>query len=89
MLVLSFFALARLPCLHPPPGAKKKVAITHLMDSAEAKLTAAASSAAAAVEEAERVTDLEQGASPEALMMSTMTEEGDRKGNERKLLVPW
>jgi len=70
------------------PGSLE-VAITHLMDSAEAKLTAAASSAAAAVEEAERVTDLEQGASPEALMMSTMTEEGDRQRNERKLLVPW
>jgi translation initiation factor 3 subunit A len=63
--------------------------IVHFLNSAEAKLTEAASTAEAAVEEAEAVADLETGGSPESLMMSTMTEEGERQRSERKLLVPW
>lgn len=70
------------------PGSLEAV-IVHFLNSAEAKLTEAASTAEAAVEEAEAVADLETGGSPESLMMSTMTEEGGRQRSERKLLVPW
>lgn len=70
------------------PGSLEAV-IVHFLNSAEAKLTEAASTAEAAVEEAEAVADLETGGSPESLMMSTMTEEGERQRSERKLLVPW
>ena len=63
--------------------------ISHYIDRAEECLTSAAASAEAAVAEAERVADLDEGGTPESIMMSTMTEEGERQRNERKLLVPW
>jgi translation initiation factor 3 subunit A len=65
------------------------VVINHYIDRAESSLTKAATSTEAAVVEAERVADLDEGGSPESIMMSTMTEEGERQRNERKLLVPW
>jgi translation initiation factor 3 subunit A len=70
------------------PGSLE-VVINHFVDSAEARLKEAAENAEAAVLAAERVTDLEMGATPESIMLSTMTEEGERQRNERKLLVPW
>jgi translation initiation factor 3 subunit A len=70
------------------PGSLE-VVINHFVDSAESKLKEAALNAEAAVVAAERVTDLEMGATPESIMLSTMTEEGERQRKERKLLVPW
>jgi translation initiation factor 3 subunit A len=35
------------------------------------------------------VADLENAGTPESIMMSTMTEEGERQRGERKLLLPW
>eukprot|EP00615_Pteridomonas_danica_P000199 CAMPEP_0114335164 /NCGR_PEP_ID=MMETSP0101-20121206/4876_1 /TAXON_ID=38822 ORGANISM="Pteridomonas danica, Strain PT" /NCGR_SAMPLE_ID=MMETSP0101 /ASSEMBLY_ACC=CAM_ASM_000211 /LENGTH=1019 /DNA_ID=CAMNT_0001466699 /DNA_START=455 /DNA_END=3514 /DNA_ORIENTATION=- len=70
------------------PGSLE-VVINHFVDSAETQLKEAAKNAEAAVLAAERVTDLELGATPESIMLSTMTEEGERQRKERKLLVPW
>lgn len=63
--------------------------IKHYIDKAEEALTKAAASAEEAVKKAESVADLEEGGTPESIMMSTMTEEGEREREERKLLVPW
>ena len=68
---------------------RPQVVINHFVDSAEAKLHEAAAASTAALAEAERCADLEQSTSPEALIMSTMTEEGSKLRQERKTLVPW
>ena len=35
------------------------------------------------------MTDLEAEATPESIMMSTMTEESEKERTDRELLVPW
>ena len=71
------------------PGSLE-VVIKHYVDLAESRAEAAATKAIAAEKAAaERVQDLEAEATPESIMMSTMTEESEKERTDRELLVPW
>lgn len=39
--------------------------------------------------EAAKVGDLEAEATPESIMLSTMTEEGEKERTDREMVVPW
>lgn len=39
--------------------------------------------------EASKVGDLEAEATPESIMLSTMTEEGEKERTDREMVVPW
>uniref|UniRef100_A0A7S2R6Z3 Eukaryotic translation initiation factor 3 subunit A n=1 Tax=Rhizochromulina marina TaxID=1034831 RepID=A0A7S2R6Z3_9STRA len=71
------------------PGSLE-VVVTHFIDLAESRLAKAADTAeAAALREAERMTDIEQAGTPESVMLSTMTDDSDRKRTDRQILIPW
>lgn len=42
-----------------------------------------------ALVEASKVGDLEAEATPESIMLSTMTEEGEKERTDREMVVPW
>eukprot|EP00639_Heterosigma_akashiwo_P002681 CAMPEP_0194592004 /NCGR_PEP_ID=MMETSP0292-20121207/22466_1 /TAXON_ID=39354 /ORGANISM="Heterosigma akashiwo, Strain CCMP2393" /LENGTH=439 /DNA_ID=CAMNT_0039450313 /DNA_START=156 /DNA_END=1471 /DNA_ORIENTATION=- len=72
------------------PGSLELV-INHLVDAAEARAAQAQATAdaAAAQTECAQVADLEAESSPEAILLSTMTEEGEQERRERAVVVPW
>jgi translation initiation factor 3 subunit A len=67
-----------------------EVAIQHLIKLAEGKARKAkAASGAASMKAAANVDDLEAEQSPESIMLSTMTAEGDSDRLDREVVVPW
>lgn len=64
--------------------------VVHLMDLAEARARAARAKAdKVALAAAAKISDLEQEETPESIMLSSMTEEGERDRTDREVVVPW
>jgi translation initiation factor 3 subunit A len=71
------------------PGSLE-VIISHLLDQSESRATNAKLKAnAISAEEVTQIGDLEAEASPESIMLSTMTEEGGKERTDREVVVPW
>ena len=71
------------------PGSLE-VVIVYLLDLGEKKAAEAQASVSETVRaKAAKITDLDEETSPEMIMLSTMTDEGDRERADRALLVPW
>eukprot|EP00953_Heterococcus_sp_UTEX-ZZ885_P009562 5620-Heterococcus_DN1.PRE.5 len=71
------------------PGSLE-VIINHLLDQSESRATNAKLKAnAISAEEVTQIGDLEAEASPESIMLSTMTEEGGKERTDREVVVPW
>ena len=67
-----------------------EIVVVHLMDLAEARARAARAKAdKVALAAAAKISDLDQEATPESIMLSSMTEEGDRDRTDREVVVPW
>ncbi|CAM9162125.1 unnamed protein product, partial [Ectocarpus sp. 8 AP-2014] len=71
------------------PGSLE-VIINYLVDQAEKKATNSRKKAdQMSLVEAAKVGDLEAEATPESIMLSTMTEEGEKERADREMVVPW
>jgi len=66
-----------------------EVVINYLVKAAETRAYEAADAAKKANLAAKQVADLDCEATPESIMLSTMTDEGDCERSEREVLVPW
>ena len=70
--------------------ASLEVVIKHLMDLAEKKAEShRRKSSEVALAASTKVDDLEAVHTPESIMLSTMTKEGDAERTDREVLVPW
>lgn len=63
--------------------------IGHLIDLAEAKTAQAKRRADKVSLAASKISDLDEEATPESLMLLTMTEEGAKDRSDREVVVPW
>ncbi|CAM9635039.1 unnamed protein product [Pylaiella littoralis] len=71
------------------PGSLE-VIINYLVDQAEKRATNSRKKAdQMSLVEAAKVGDLEAEATPESIMLSTMTEEGEKERTDREMVVPW
>jgi len=71
------------------PGSLELV-INYLVDLSESRAEQAKANAdKASLLQAAQITDLEAETSPESIMLSTMTEEGERERMDREVVVPW
>lgn len=71
-------------------AASLEAVILHLLDLSEARAALARQKAnKVALAAAARVSDLDQGESPESIMLSSMTEDGSRERTDREVVVPW
>ncbi|CAM9411979.1 unnamed protein product, partial [Hapterophycus canaliculatus] len=67
-----------------------QVIINYLVDQAEKRATNSRKKAdQMSLVEAAKVGDLEAEATPESIMLSTMTEEGEKERTDREMVVPW
>ncbi|CAM9552367.1 unnamed protein product, partial [Phaeothamnion confervicola] len=67
-----------------------EVIIEHLVTVAEARAAKARKAAnQASLKAAKAVGDLDQEVSPETIMLSTMTEDGEKERMDREVVVPW